>query len=73
MDVADLGSPVVGVSECSDPERADGVDVGSAEEGLSEARWPRIRSGPEFARSGLEVLGVRRQAPRTQATEPDED
>ena len=32
-------------------------DVGGVEEELSEARQPRIRSGPEFAGSGLEVSG----------------
>lgn len=57
VDVDDPGSPVVGVSECGDPERADCGDVGGVEEELSEARQPRIRSGPEFAGSGLEVSG----------------
>ena len=57
MDVDDPGSPVVGVSECGDPERADCGDVGGVEEELSEARQPQIRRGPEFARSGLEVSG----------------
>ena len=53
VDVADPGSPVVGVSECSDPERADRGDIGGVEEELSEARQPRIRGGPQLAGSGL--------------------
>ncbi len=32
-------------------------DVGGVEEELSEARQPRIRSGPEFAGSGLDISG----------------
>ncbi len=47
----------MGVSECGDPERADSVDVGGVEEELSEARQAWIGSGPEFARSCLEVCG----------------
>ncbi len=54
VDVGDRGSPVGGVSERGDPERADGGDVGGVEEELSEARQPRIRSGAEFAGSSLE-------------------
>jgi len=57
VDVVDPGSPVGVVSECGDPERADRGDVGGVEEELSEARQPRIRCGPEFAGSGLEVFG----------------
>jgi hypothetical protein len=57
VDVGDPGSPVGGVSECGHPERADCGDVGGVEEELSEARQPRIRSGPEVAGSGLKVSG----------------
>src|SRR5215475_13131326 len=47
VDVVDPGSPVVGVSECGDPERADRGDVGGVEEELNEARHARIRGGPK--------------------------
>src|SRR5215475_11695569 len=57
VDVGDPGSPVAGVSECGDPERAYRGDVGGVEEELNEARQLHIRGGPEFAGSGLEVSG----------------
>ena len=57
VDVGEPGSPVGGVSECGDPERADGGDVGGVEEELSETRQSQIRRRPEFAGSGLEVRG----------------
>ena len=40
-----------------DPERADRGDIGGVEEELSEARQPRIWSGPECTGSGLESYG----------------
>ena len=57
VDVAVPGSPVGGVSECGEPERADRGDVGGIEEELNEARQPRIRRGPELAGSGLDGSG----------------
>ncbi len=57
VDVPDPWSPVMGVPECGDPERADCSDVGGVEEELGEARQPRIRSGSELSSSGLELAG----------------